>query len=98
MELKTLKDIITDELIREALKFEAIKWVKGWFEELENPKIYEPEWKTWICSRVDVFTEFLNITEDDFEPLLSSRIFFRMKNTIAVLIHFCFQNQTHIVF
>ena len=55
MKLKTLKDIIGNEFIREGIKQEAIKWVKYWLrKEPQNDAINE-------------FKHFHNITEDDLK-------------------------------
>ncbi len=58
MKLKTLKDIITDELIREALKAEAIKWVEGLLYLEKNKLEHKPSQE---------FMHFFNITKLDLK-------------------------------
>ncbi len=70
-DLKTLKDIDPEACchgIRAPdLKREAIKHINSWKESLKDPFTNDPEWESWMQSRIDVFKEFFNIIEEDLE-------------------------------
>lgn len=47
------------------LKQTAIEHIHSWKEEIKNPFTNDPEWTSWMQSRIDVFKEFFNLTEED---------------------------------
>lgn len=73
MKLKTLKDFDLNPCgsnychsdSKESLKEEAIKWVKSWKKERNETTIDELYW--CLTYKINGFTHFFNITEEDIK-------------------------------
>ena len=51
------------------LKAEAVKWIKKWELELDSPRIKDEKWTVWVTSRIDLFREFFNLTDEDLKEV-----------------------------